>query len=93
LPSRRPRLEANQTNRRKTINNIIDNKVDTPGDLGTKVIEMIDTQDKKLAVVISHTILTNRGRGPDVIDPYQIAQTFLRNQRRGFMPPDTEGES
>jgi hypothetical protein len=54
---------------------------------------MIDTPDKKLAGVISHTILTNRGRGPDVIDPYQIAQTFLRNQRRRFMPPDSEGDS
>jgi len=54
---------------------------------------MIDTPDKELAGVISHTILTNRGRGPDVIDPYQIAQTFLRNQRRRFMPPDSEGDS
>lgn len=77
------------------MNNVIDNRVHEAGNLGLKVIETTenhDAEDKKLAGIISNTILTNRGRGHDVIDPYQIAQTFRRNERRRFMPPDSEGD-
>jgi hypothetical protein len=59
---------------------------------------MVDTQDaedKKLAGIITHTILTNRGRGPDVIDPYRVAQALSRNQVRQsmFTPGDSELEN
>jgi hypothetical protein len=82
----------------KTIKNIIDTSVTKIGDPGLKVVEMIDTQDaedKKLAGIISHSILTKRGRDHDVIDPYRVAQTLLNNKLRPRMitSEDSEGDS
>jgi hypothetical protein len=77
----------------KPIKDIIDNRVHKAGTPGLKIIEMIDHQDaedKTPARIISDTILTNRGRGQDVIDPYQMAQRILRNKRRRTMQTDSE---
>jgi hypothetical protein len=92
----RNRLKPTRQRGEKPIKNIIDTRVPKIGDPGLKVIEMIDTQDaedKNLAGIISRSILTKRGRDHDVIDPYRVAQTLLRNQLRPRMITSEDSES
>ena len=84
-----------KTKRSKTITNTIDNRVNNAGTAGLNVIEKIDTEngeEKKIAGIIGHTILRNRGRGHDVIDPYRVAQMRFRNQLRSRVITSEDAE-